>query len=403
MYIGYNCLWDNCTVLKDMRQSLFHLLGKGLKLYRGSDIMLDERRLIKKQDDYASFTATFYEKNLSLGKQSLPLGLLSFEVLNMPEEQLTDLREATIKLKESAQQDVYLPLENIKDKKELRTDLSQFLPHFKNFLNELDKLPIFKYLEINQKQIVSAFVKAYKDDDIENNAQAIGDFLIDIMATHDELQIFRVYADTLLDDYIEKVKRRSPVHYAGAIHKFFNDKEMQKKLEAIMPPEILDNIFKIEQPINVDYITMKNPKNKKQYIVAERTIYRSIGGLLKADLFKALTIGNTPRRCHNCGEYFFIIGLSDTKYCSRIAPNDPKGRFCNKVGAHIKEQKKKEISYEAAYSRAYNRLKKRKYSKVNPLSDSEWNKLVGEIQDIRDLARAGKIPDYEAVRLLDEY
>lgn len=83
---------------------------------------------------------------------------------------------------------------------------------------------------------------------------------------------------------------------------------------------------------------MKNPKNKKQYIVAERTIYRSIGGLLKADLFKALTIGNTPRRCHNCGEYFFIIGLSDTKYCSRIAPNDPKGRFCNKVGAHIKEQ-----------------------------------------------------------------
>ena len=95
--------------------------------------------------------------------------------------------------------------------------------------------------------------------------------------------------------------------------------------------------------------------------------------------------------------------MSIASFHAIIAPNDPKGRFCNKVGAHIKEQKKKEISYEAAYSRAYNRLKKRKYSKVNPLSDSEWNKLVGEIQDIRDLARAGKIPDYEAVRLLDEY
>lgn len=365
--------------------------------------MLDERRLIKKRDDYASFTATFYEKNLILGKQTIPLGFLSFEVLNMTEEQLTNLREATIKLKDSVQKDLYMPLERVKDIKELRTDLSQFLPCFKNFLDELDKLPIFKYLEINQKQIVSAFVKAYNDDDIETNAQAIGDFLMDIMATHDELQIFRVYADTLLDDYIEKVKKRSPVHYAGAIHKFFNDKEIQKKIEAIMPREKLDNIFKIEQPINIEYVTMKNPKNTKQYIVAERTVYRSISGLLKADLFKALTIGNTPRRCHNCGEYFFIIGLSDTKYCSRIAPNDPKERLCSKVGAHIKEQKLKEISYEAAYSRAYNRLKKRKYSEKNPLSENEWNMLVWEIQNIRDDARTGEIPDYEAVRLLDEY
>ena len=365
--------------------------------------MLDERRLIKKRNDYASFTATFYEKNLILGKQTIPLGFLSFEVLNMPEEQLTNLREATIKLRDSVQKDLYMPLESVKDIKELRTDLSQFLPCFKNFLDELDKLPIFKYLEINQKQIISAFIKAYKDNDIEKNAQAIAEFLIDILATHDELQIFRVCADTLLCDYIENVKKRSPVQYAKAIHKFLNDKEMQKKLEAIMPPEKLDNIFKIEQPINIEYVTMKNPKNTKQYIVAERTVYRSIGGLLKSDLFKALTVGNTPRRCHNCDEYFFIIGLSDTKYCSRIAPNDPKGRLCNKVGAHIKEQKKKEISYEAAYSRAYNRLKKRKYSEKNPLSENEWNMLVWEIQDIRDDARAGKIPDHEAVRLLDEY
>lgn len=365
--------------------------------------MLDERRLIKKQDDYASFTATFYKKDLILGKQTIPLGLLSFEVLNMTEEQLADLRNATILLKDSAQKDLYMPLENIKDKKELRTDLSKFLPCFKNFLNELDKLPIFKHLEINQKQVISSFVKAYKDDDIENNAQAIGDFLIDILATYDELQIFRVYADTLLCDYIENVKKRSPVQYAKAIHKFFNDKEMQKKLEDIMPPERFDNIFKIEQPINIDYVTMKNPQNTKQYIVAERTIYRSIGGLLKTDLFKALTVGNTPRRCHNCDEYFFIIGLSDTKYCNRIAPNDPKGRTCKKVGAHIKQQKLQDISYESAYTRAYNRLKKRKYSKVNPLSDNEWNKLVVEIQDIRDLARAGKISEYEAVRRLNEY
>ena len=77
--------------------------------------------------------------------------------------------------------------------------------------------------------------------------------------------------------------------------------------------------------------------------------------------------------------------------------------LAKKVGAHIKQQKLQDISYESAYTRAYNRLKKRKYSKVNPLSDAEWNVLVGKIQDIKGLARAEKIPEYEAVKLLDEY
>ena len=59
--------------------------------------MLDERRLLKKQDDYASFTATFYEKDLILGKQTIPLGFLSFEILNMTEEQLRFEIEKLIK------------------------------------------------------------------------------------------------------------------------------------------------------------------------------------------------------------------------------------------------------------------------------------------------------------------
>ena len=95
-------------------------------------------------------------------------------------------------------------------------------------------------------------------------------------------------------------------------------------------PEIYDNLFKIEQPVNIDYITRPNPSNKKQYIVTERTVYRSLGGFLKAELYRSLVAGNAPRVCDNCGRYFLIIGQKKTLCCNRVASNVPKGRLCLK-------------------------------------------------------------------------
>ena len=71
------------------------------------------------------------------------------------------------------------------------------------------------------------------------------------------------------------------------------------------------------------------------------------------------------------------------------------------IGAHIKAQKLHDVAYEKAYSRAYDRLKHRK--RAGTIDTKTWNKLVVEIQDIRDDARAGKIFDAEAVEKLNKY
>lgn len=122
---------------------------------------------------------------------------------------------------------------------------------------------------------------------------------------------------------------------------------------------------------------------------------------MKADLFKALIADNAPRVCQNCNRYFLTIGGSQILYCNRKAPNDPNGRTCLKVGKYIKQQKLKEIPYEKAYSKAYDRLKKRK--QYGTLDDAQWNILVAKIQNIRDDARNGKISDSEAVEILNGY
>ena len=372
-------------------------LGEKVKLLSGSEFMLEKRRLEDKKDDYASFRAEFYADRVVLGKYCLLLGELSTEFLELPDEQLARLREVTILLLDATQK-IYKPLNKIENEEDLRNGLDNFLPVFKLFLDELDKLPLFRELEINQKQVIKAFVETYNDNNIKKrdwNQEFLGNFLSDILAYYDEIHIFRLYADTLLDDYVKYAKKRTPTEYAKAIHKFSNDKEIQSKLQSRLHPEKYDNVFKIEQPVNIDYITRPNPSNKKQYIVTERTVYRSLGGFLKAELYRALVAGNAPRICDNCGRYFLTIGQERTLYCNRVAPNDPKGRLCRKVGAHIKEQKLHDVAYEKAYSRAYDRLKYRK--RAGLIDVDTWNKSVAEIQDIREMTRDGLISDAEAV------
>ena len=69
--------------------------------------------------------------------------------------------------------------------------------------------------------------------------------------------------------------------------------------------------------------------------------------------------------------------------------------------SYFTENFTKYAGYEKAYSRAYDRLKHRK--RAGTIDTKTWNKLVVEIQDIRDDARAGKISDAEAVEKLNEY
>ena len=49
--------------------------------------------------------------------------------------------------------------------------------------------------------------------------------------------------------------------------------------------------------------------------------------------YRGMAAGNIPRRCHNCGRWFFLLFAYDTVYCRRKAPGETK-RTCRQVGAH---------------------------------------------------------------------
>lgn len=122
----------------------------------------------------------------------MPLGQLATDFLELEDEQLSKLREVTLLLL-SAAQTIYKPLDKIKNENDYKNGLDNFLPVFKLFLDELDKLPLFKALEINQKQVIKAFVDTYNDNNPDKrnwNMEFLGTFLSDILAYHDEIHIF---------------------------------------------------------------------------------------------------------------------------------------------------------------------------------------------------------------------
>ena len=90
----------------------------------------------------------------------------------------------------------------------------------------------------------------------------------------------------------------------------------------------------------------------------------------------------------------------DTHYCNRVAPNDPKGRICSKVGPHKKENSDEYRSpIKKEYDRTYDRLSKRKSS---GLDYAKWLEQSTLAMDIKDRGESGEISLDEAIRILKE-
>jgi len=96
-----------------------------------------------------------------------------------------------------------------------------------------------------------------------------------------------------------------------------------------------------------------------------------------------------PWRCEHCKRWFLLKSGYDTCYCENPAPEEPD-KTCRQVGANRKETRLNgtaEIRKE--YTRVTNRLKGQKFR--GTLSTDDWNKLMRQVQDLREEALTGKL------------
>lgn len=209
----------------------------------------------------------------------------------------------------------------------------------------------------------------------------------------------------MLDLYFEKLNKHNKEHYAVGVYSFFTDTKFLNEIRITMPP-LPSFDFTQTREVGIEYAPMRNPENEKEYLIAERIVFKSMGAFLHLDFFRALMNGHCPRRCHNCSKYFLLLLGHNTCYCTNIAPNQKivgDTKTCRDIGAHIKETQKKEKRTPAQqeYNKVYNRLKTRKNR--GKLTIDEWNTKVSEAVELMEKNKNGELSDFEYMEMMRKF
>ena len=120
----------------------------------------------------------------------------------------------------------------------------------------------------------------------------------------------------------------------------------------------------------------------RSLILVERYIFSSLHDFLYADLGKAVLLGNAPRKCRLCGNWFFHEQGDRAIYCERIAPGE-EAKTCREVGARTTFERKLQSEepwkiYKRAYKKYYARVMKGNMSR----EDFEaWAEQAAEERD----------------------
>lgn len=135
------------------------------------------------------------------------------------------------------------------------------------------------------------------------------------------------------------LKKRDEDHYAAASDQFFSNPDLPFLLFASqITPAVAG--FTLKPIVKQEFIVLPNPKKKRQKMVARRLHFCRMMDFLVTDFFEGLHAGHAPKQCAVCNRFFLTTDARPRKYCTGYAPNDPRKRTCQQVGARMKRKDK---------------------------------------------------------------
>lgn len=357
----------------------------------------------EKKNSFESFTVLFAGSKVYISGKAYPLGELTAELLNYLDEKLIDLRYESEAMLSFAEDEFYNP----------KTIKGLALAHamqdrINKVLEIIYDMPLFDRLTLNRDiDFASLSILLETDADAFRNLTVMEtdenirfqSYVYRLATLADEVLSFKVYVAAMLDTYFEGFKRRDSEHYAVGVYRFFSDTGAHLEIAASLPPTPFV-FFKQARNAEIEYTTLPNPENIKQYMIGEQMVFHNYVSFFHVDLFRGLMHGNTPRRCQNCEQFFLLANSYDSVYCNRIAPGET-GKTCRKIGAHRKAAKAEgKTPAQKMYDKVYNRLKQRHLRKK--ISHDEWNAAVALALEYKDRAERGELTDLQLQEIYDK-
>ena len=287
------------------------------------------------------FSVDFSEDQIYLAGRAYPKGSFSNEVLNIDEDEMMDLllyiapgfnarREM---LEGKFDVDMFKQIAYSIDK--IKMLLQKRMP-FSLLDWELEQIRVDTVLSEYVTGAVTGYYEAQKNgEQPENLCEFLHGFFMHVLD-------FYVHAPMDLSNFqkairgVERVLRdldvRDESHLAMATHYFFTYPTTMPILQA---SRITDTIsgFTLSPDAKQEYVVLSDPDHPEELKVGRRMHFERLMDLLVTDFFEGLQVGHAPKKCAVCGRYFLTTNARPRKYCDGYAPDDPRGRSCQQVGA----------------------------------------------------------------------
>ena len=334
--------------------------------------------------NFYKFSIDFVGDEFIIGGKTLPLGIITHDILNIPADKLLSVFETGDKLN-----DLYnrLNAENYSDElfikiRETILEIIKLIKKIKPFsyfsikdeYNHVEKLFDDSKIEMWKRSFASMPIPNInfvpEDTAMYDNVIVLTEFIKSyIYLCADTFNFYKVammYFVNLTENGF-----RDKVLLAGFTKEFFGSEQVLGWIEELNATEITHN-FTLEPGVWMAPVVLKNKDGLT--MLGRRIHFDRMLNFYVTDMFEGLAAGHYSWQCGICHKFFFMTTSHNQLYCSNVNPEyGVPCAYVAKNKLNMPKQKKKDGFGHDIWQKRYNSLRNEKSKTKNGLPSAKYD------------------------------
>ena len=334
--------------------------------------------------NFYKFSVDFIGDDFILGGKTLPLGIITHDILNIPADKLLSIFKTGDKLN-----DLYnrLNAENYSDElfikiRETILEIIKLIKKIKPFsyfsikdeYNHVEELFDDSKIEIWKRSFASMPIPNInfvpEDTAMYDNVIVLTEFIKSyIYLCADTFNFYKVammYFVNLTENGF-----RDKVLLAGFTKEFFGSEQVLGWIEELNATEITHN-FTLEPGVWMAPVVLKNKDGLT--MLGRRIHFDRMLNFYVTDMFEGLAAGHYSWQCGICHKFFFMTTAHKQLYCSTVNPEyGVPCAYVAKNKLNMPKQKKKDGFGHDIWQKRYNSLRNEKSKTKNGLPSAKYD------------------------------
>lgn len=334
--------------------------------------------------NFYKFSVDFIGDNFILGGKTLPLGIITHDILNIPADKLLSIFKTGDKLNELYNR---LNAENYSDElfikiRETILEIIKLIKKIKPFsyfsikdeYNHVEELFDDSKIEMWKRSFASMPIPNInfvpEDTAMYDNVIVLTEFIKSyIYLCADTFNFYKVammYFVNLTENGF-----RDKVLLAGFTKEFFGSEQVLGWIEELNATEITHN-FTLEPGVWMAPVVLTNKDGLT--MLGRRIHFDRMLNFYVTDMFEGLAAGHYSWQCGICHKFFFMTTAHKQLYCSTVNPEyGVPCAYVAKNKLNMPKQKKKDGFGHDIWQKRYNSLRNEKSKTKNGLPSAKYD------------------------------